>query len=91
MSTESDCTFAYYYTGSGNVREIYVKDTRYSSADDFKTAMDNHYICYPLATPTETQLTPETIALLKGNNVITTDGDNAELKYSVSLDSLLPT
>lgn len=42
-------------------------------------------------TTTETTLTPQSISLNKGENVITTDGDNAEVKYSVSLDSLLPT
>ena len=41
------------------------------------------------ATPTTTTLTPQSISLNKGDNVITTDGDNIELKYSVSLDSLV--
>ena len=47
-------------------------------------------VCYPKTTPTTTTLTPQSISLNKGDNVITTDGDNAEVKYSVSLDSLLP-
>jgi hypothetical protein len=48
-------------------------------------------LCYELATPTESTFTPQSISLNKGENVISTDGDNVELKYSVSLDSLLPT
>jgi hypothetical protein len=38
-------------------------------------------VCYNLATPTEITLTPEEIALLKGTNVLSTDGDSIELKY----------
>ena len=46
---------------------------------------------YELATPIIIQLSSEALTLLKGLNVISTDGDDMELKYSVSLDSLLPT
>lgn len=45
----------------------------------FKNAVNNHYIVYELETPTEITLTPETIELLKGQNVLWTDGDNIEL------------
>ena len=43
---------------------------------------DGADICYKKATPTEITLTPETIELLKGNNVLFTDGDNIEIVYT---------
>lgn len=49
-------------------------------------------VAYKLATPTTISTSAEEITLLKGNNVlISTNADDMELKYSVSLDSLLPT
>ena len=42
-------------------------------------------LCYPLATPTEITLTPEEISLLKGINVVSTDGDNIKLVYSADI------
>lgn len=45
----------------------------------------NLRIAFPLSTPTELTLTPEEISLLKGNNVISTDGDNIILKYSADI------
>lgn len=48
-------------------------------------------VAYKLATPTTISTSAEEITLLKGNNVLSTNADDMELKYSVSLDSLLPT
>ncbi|MBQ1488471.1 MAG: hypothetical protein IIZ41_06905, partial [Lachnospiraceae bacterium] len=39
-------------------------------------------VAYKLTAPTEITLTPEIIALLKGNNTMWTDGDSIELKYT---------
>ena len=38
-------------------------------------------VAYELATPTELPLTPQTVALLAGNNTIWTDGDSIEIAY----------
>jgi len=38
-------------------------------------------VCYHLSTPIEIELSSEEITLLKGNNVLSTDGDSIELKY----------
>ena len=73
-------------TGNNNDR-IYILDKRYSDATTFTNAMNGVYVCYELATPTTTTLTPETIALLKGNNTLWTDGDNITLKYSADIPS----
>ena len=61
--------------------KIYIMDTNYTTATDFKTAMSGVQLCYELATPTEITLTAEQIELLKGQNVLWTDGDNIEITY----------
>lgn len=53
----------------------YVKDTRYTDAASFKTAMSGVYLCYELATPTDLTTTPTDITLYNGDNVISADGD----------------
>lgn len=72
-----------------NSGKLYVVDTDHTTVSDFTNFVTGSHICYKLATPTTTTLTPQSISLNKGDNVITTDGDNAEVKYSVSLDSLV--
>ena len=44
-------------------------------------------ICYGLATPTELTTSAEQISLLKGNNVLSTDGDNINITYKAILNS----
>lgn len=70
---------------------LVIRDTRFTSASDLKTALAGQKVCYPLATPTTISTSAEEITLLKGNNVLSTNADDMEMKYSVSLDSLLPT
>jgi len=48
---------------------------------DFTNSIQDTQICYPLAIPTEIQLTPHQISLLKGVNNISTDGDSITLTY----------
>ena len=60
---------------------VYLKNTDYTDAETFKTAMSGVQLCYELATPTEITLTPEDIELLSGNNVLWTDGDSIEITY----------
>jgi hypothetical protein len=38
-------------------------------------------VCYKLSTPTTISTSAEEITLLKGTNVLSTDGDSIELKY----------
>lgn len=70
---------------------LFIRDESFTSAESLTEFLNGKTLVYELATPTETTLTPQSISLNKGENVITTDGDNAELKYSVSLDSLVAT
>lgn len=67
-----------YYHG---VNILSIKDNRFTDATAFKTAVSGQTMCYELATPTTIQTTPEEITLLKGENVLSTDGDSIELKY----------
>ena len=66
-----------------------VKDSRYTDTSLFKTAMNGVYVCYELATPQEITFTAETIELLKGNNVLFTDGDSVKLVYSADIKSYI--
>lgn len=52
----SDKQFAFYQ----NLSRIFVKDTAYTTAESFKTAMNGVYLVYELATPTTETTTPYT-------------------------------
>ena len=58
-------------------KAVYVRDDSYEGADAFKTAItgENYYLCYPLATPVEYDLSsiPEDITLVFGENNIWID------------------
>lgn len=53
---------------------ISVKDTSYTNATAFKTAMNGVQLCYELATPQTYQLSPQEISLLQGTNNVWSDG-----------------
>lgn len=61
---------------------IYLRDDAYLTTADFVSAMSGHQLCYELATPTTIQLSPEVLTLLKGMNVISTDGDTVQVEFS---------
>lgn len=67
-----------FISGTANV---VIRDDNYTSAEDFKTAMSGVQLCYELATPTTISTSAEEIALLKGQNVLSTDADDMELSY----------
>ena len=58
---------------------IYITDSRYTDETQFKTAMENVEIVYPLATPITTQLTPEQLNSILGENNFYHDG-NGEIQ-----------
>ena len=47
-------------------------------------------LAYKLATPTPISLPPADVNLIKGLNTVWTDGDTVQVKYSVSIESLIP-
>lgn len=65
--------------------------TSYASVDDWKAYLADQYaagtpvqIVYKLATPTTIQLSPATIAALKGVNTLHTDADSVSVAYTAS-------
>lgn len=54
-------------------KKVFIKDTAYSSASDFKTAVTGQKIVYELATPTTVTLTPTQVETLLGTNNIWAD------------------
>ena len=71
-------------TNSSKAR-YYFRNDNYTTPEAFATAMSGQTFCYKLATPQEITLTPEEIELLKGANVISTDGDTVQIKYSADI------
>lgn len=63
------------------VRQIQIKDARYSDADEFKTAMQGVMLCYELATPITITLTPTEIKSLLGDNNIWADTGDTTAVY----------
>lgn len=70
----------------GTYYPVFVKDTDYTSAADFKTAMNGVQLVYELATPTTYQLDPVQVACLLGQNNVWADcGDIEEVKYKADV------
>ena len=73
-------------TGQFDGDNVYVRDNRYSSIADFKTAMSGVQLVYPLATPIEYTLTPTEVKTLLGtNNVWADTGDVTVRAYATAL------
>lgn len=65
---------------------VWIRDDRYYTAEDFKTAMSGVQLVYPLATPQTYQLTPQQINTLLGQNNVWSDGDSVEIKYMATIN-----
>lgn len=69
-------------TGSAHNIFLWVKDSSYTDAESFTTAMNGVQLCYTLATPFEVQLTAEDdITTLKGQNNIWADCGDTTVEY----------
>lgn len=66
---------------SGTVGTVYVRDTRYSDAASFKTAMSGVQLVYELATPQTITLTPTQIDSLLGRNNVWADSGDVTVEY----------
>lgn len=60
---------------------VAVRNSNYSDPDVFKTAMDGHYLVYPLATSIEIDLTPEVISAIVGTNNVFADCGQTTVEY----------
>ena len=58
-----------------------IRDSRYTSASDFKTAVTGQTLVYELATPYTIQLTPQQIRMLKGTNHLNCNTGDLSIKY----------
>lgn len=71
-------------TGNFGVGSIFIKDTNYSDATAFKTAMDGVQLLYELADPLTVQLDPTTVTALTGHNVLWCNtGDVISVDYNI--------
>ena len=77
---------------SGN--RLIVRDTSYTDASAFKTAVSGQMLCYELAEPQTYTLTPQTINTLQGVNNVWADSGDCSIEYvrdiGLALDNLLP-
>lgn len=94
ISASNMADYSVQIMGGASVSNAWVKDSRYTSAADFKTAMDGVQLCYELAEPQTYQLTPQTINTLQGVNNVWADSGNVAIEYvrdiGLALDNLLP-
>lgn len=60
---------------------FYIKDSNYSDATAFKSAMNGVQLCYELSTPTTYTLTPSTINTLSGVNNVWADSGDCSIEY----------
>ena len=64
---------------------INIRNTDYTDANTFKTAMSGHQLVYELATPiTLTGLTPDNFTTIQGENNIFADSGDVEVIYNTS-------
>jgi len=73
MTSAQTGTIYHYNDTSNNNTMVRVKDTDYTDATAFKTAMNGVKLVYELATPLTYQLTPIMVRTLLGNNNIYAD------------------
>ena len=60
---------------------IYIKDTRFTDVNTFKTAMDGVILVYELDTPQVVQLTAQQVKMLVGENNVWSDVGEVEVTY----------
>ena len=68
-------------TGNFATGAVAIKDTSYTDASAFKSAMSSQTICYELATPQTYQLTPQQLNTFLGTNNIFSDCSSVEVEY----------
>ena len=73
----------------GYYASIEVKDSSYTNATTFKSAMNGVQLVYELATPQTYQLTPQQVNTLVGTNNVWSEQGNIELSYHIPITNLL--
>lgn len=75
--------------GNQSTTRFYIKDTSYTNATTFKSAMNGVQLVYELATPQTYQLTPQQVNTLVGTNNVWSEQGNIELSYHIPITNLL--
>lgn len=65
---------------------VYVKDTSYTDASNFKTAMFGVQLVYELATPFDIDLTPEVISAIVGENTISSNTGPVTVRFKTTIE-----
>ena len=74
---------------SSSTKRIGIKNTAYTDATAFKTAMNGQTIVYPLATPTTYTLTGQEVDTLLGENNVWADSGDVEITYRRDISIVL--
>lgn len=69
------------YEMLSNETSIYISDSDYDNANDFRTSMSGVMLCYELATPITYQCTPTEVSTLLGANNIWADTGDSTVTY----------
>ena len=72
-------------SGSYNGVQLKVKNTAYTDAATFKSAMNGVQLVYELATPQTYQLTPQQVNTLVGTNDVWSDSGQVEVRIAESM------
>ena len=65
----------------GPTGNIYIYDSRYTDPADFKTAISDAQLVYPLANPQTYQLDPHALKAIRGTNNIWSDAGDATVRF----------
>ena len=68
---------------------VTIRDTRYTDAASFKTAMNGVQLVYELATPQTYTLTGQEVSTLLGNNNVWADSGDVEITYRRDISIVL--
>ena len=68
---------------------LLVRNSNYTNATTFKSAMNGVQLVYELATPQTYQLTPQQVNTLVGTNNVWSEQGNIELSYHIPITNLL--
>ena len=88
----ADTTTEGYTISNENILYIRIESSKASTVEQFRTwlSSNNVEICGEKVTPTTLTTPAKTISLNKGNNTLSTSGDNMDLKYSTIISNATP-
>lgn len=78
-------SIAWHLSSLSNPLYVYVKDTRFTTSSEFKSALTGQKIVYELATPQTYQLTPQQVNTLVGTNNVWSDSGQVEVRIAESM------